>query len=389
MSAPLQCVACGEWASQLILQIASVPALCNELCFSRAAALEAKVASIDLVSCARCGHTYNAAFDPGVIDYGPDYENSLHFSPRFREYSTSLISSLAARYNLAGRNIVEVGCGSGEFLMGLCKATGAHGFGFDPSYNGPSNPDGRSTFTTESFFESGAIPSTALLCNRHVLEHVESPRSFVSAIADKLHEADATALYLEVPNGLYTLRDLGIWDIIYEHPSYFCATSLAHVVRAAGFDVQSVEESFGGQFLGLHGRLAQAEPSTSAAPVAKDDAPALAEVFGEAYRQKTEEWRTTLAALRAQERGVALWSAGSKGSSFLNVLDAGDTVQFVVDVNPKKQGKFMAGTGHAIVAPDAVRNSEIDTVILMNPMYEGEVRSMLDELRPGVKLLLA
>jgi hypothetical protein len=40
--------------------------------------------------------------------------------------------------------------------------------------------------------------------------------------------------YLEVPNGLFTLRDLGIWDLIYEHCQYFTAASFVAVVEAFG-----------------------------------------------------------------------------------------------------------------------------------------------------------
>ena len=52
---------------------------------------------------------------------------------------------------------------------------------------------------------------------------------------------------------------------------------------------------------------------------------------------------------------VALWGSGSKAVSYLTTLGVTDEVQAVVDINPHKHGKFLAGTGHEIVAPEALR----------------------------------
>ena len=59
-----------------------------------------------------------------------------------------------------------------------------------------------------------------------------------------------------MPNALYTIKELGIWDIIYEHCGYFTAGSLANAMRLAGFRVEEVTPAYDGQFLGAHGRVA-------------------------------------------------------------------------------------------------------------------------------------
>ena len=385
----ITCLACGTDAARSILEIDRAPVLCNQLCSTEAEAHAAQVAPIQLANCTACGHTFNATFDPGRIQYGPDYENSLHFSPRFLEYSSALVAGLTARHDLGGRPVVEVGCGDGSFLRELCAASEARGHGFDPSYDGPGEVDGRVSLSPSSFFESETVPDTALVCNRHVLEHVQAPGSFVSAIADKLGPGSGSSLYLEVPNGLYTLRDLGIWDVIYEHPSYFCSESLRRVVQGAGFGEVEVHESFGGQFLGLHARLNAANAANGPRGATTAEVAELADRFADAYREKVEHWKQVIQMASAGGRHVALWSAGSKGNSFLNVLNPGPAVQCVVDVNPKKQGHFMAGTGHPIVAPQALTNSSVDLVILMNPIYAVEVREMLDAVRPEAELVVA
>ena len=388
-SHPNTCIACGADDVQPVLSIERAPVLCNELSHSRAEALDAQVAPIELAHCATCGHFFNATFDAGRIVYGPDYENSLHFSPRFRDYSASLVDSLSRRHELGGSSVVEVGCGNGDFLRQLCAPTGASGYGFDPGYDGPELVDDRVHLSASSFFEATPVSELGLLCCRHVLEHVEDPRKFVAGIAAKLRADSGTALYMEVPNALYTLRDLGIWDIIYEHPSYFCVESLRSVVHAAGFGEIEVEETFGGQFLSLHAKLERSSPKASAANSLPADMAKLVDQFADAYRAKIEQWKATLLEAKQAGRKVAVWGAGSKGASFLNIVDPNSTVAFVIDVNPAKHGKFVAGTGHKIVAPEALRESPVETIILMNPLYEGEVRATLDSVNPAAALLLA
>ena len=61
------------------------------------------------------------------------YENSLYFSPAFQEYADWLTDHLVEAFDLHDKDLVEVGCGSAEFLNALCERGDNRGFGFDPS----------------------------------------------------------------------------------------------------------------------------------------------------------------------------------------------------------------------------------------------------------------
>ena len=69
--------------------------------------------------------------------------------------------------------------------------------------------------------------------------------------------------------------------------------------------------------------------------------------FAEAHRRKLEEWRRKLDRLREQGRSAVVWGAGSKGVTFLNAVQADDLIRYVVDLNPRKQGRFVAGAGRS------------------------------------------
>jgi hypothetical protein len=58
-------------------------------------------------------------------------------------------------------------------------------------------------------------------------------------------------------------------------------------------------------------------------------------------------------------------------------LDFGDSLQAIVDINPHKQGKFLAGSGWEIASPDALTSLRPDAVIVMNSIYTQEIRHEL------------
>jgi C-methyltransferase C-terminal domain len=66
--------------------------------------------------------------------------------------------------------------------------------------------------------------------------------------------------------------------------------------------------------------------------------------------------------------------------TFLNTTAAGEIVDVVVDINPRKHGGYIPGTGQQVVGPGALRDVRPATVVLMNHNYETEVRAELDAL---------
>jgi hypothetical protein len=82
-----------------------------------------------------------------------------------------------------------------------------------------------------------------------------------------------------------------------------------------------------------------------------------------------------------------IWGGGSKGVSFLTTLGIGEEIGYAVDVNPFKQEKFMAGTGHRVVSPEFLRGYRPDLVIAMNPIYLPEIGSQLSSLGIDAELI--
>jgi hypothetical protein len=238
------------------------------------------------------------------------------------------------------------------------------------------------TIRPVSFAEIDGSCDADFVCCRHVLEHIEEPRRFLEALVAKLQAG--TTVFFEVPNVLFTLRDGGIWDIVYEHCGYFSSSSLRRVFELAGLNVNAVEEAFNGQFLVVHAQVGGAPSNPTPLDRGLEE---LAAGFAKTYRDKVTRWRRLLEQAESDGERVAAWGAGSKGNTFLNLV--GPQVDAIVDINPKKHGKFVAGTGQPIVAPEQLRDTPPSTVVIMNSAYESEIADKLAELDIRARLLVA
>jgi SAM-dependent methyltransferase len=379
-----QCPVCGGIDVDHLLHFAGVPVHCNLLWPTREQARQAPRGDVQLGFCSSCGHIFNLHFDARLTKYSQAYENSLYFSPRFREYAERLARRLVRRYHLYGKDVIEIGCGQGDFLTRLCVLGGNRGIGFDPGYR----PDGRAEaaaadvrFIRDVYSARYAAHTADFVCARHVLEHLPAPRVLLATLGRAIGERTGAALYFEVPNALFTLQGAGVWDLIYEHPSYFSAASLARLFATSGFEIVKVGEAYHGQFLFI-----EAVPARSRCKLPKrledslETVARLAAAFAEIHRGKVAAWQERLRGMAAAGRRVVVWGAGSKGVTFLNTLSAWADVQYIVDINPRKQGMYVAGTGQRIVPPEFLRGYQPDALIVMNPIYFDEIRQAIEGL---------
>ena len=367
-----RCTLCNSTDLDIFFKVDQVPVHSNVLCDTREDALAANRGDIHLAYCRNCGHIFNAVFDPKLMKYDQIYENSLHFSPRFQEYAEQLAGDLIDRYDLHHKDIIDVGCGRGDFLEVICMMGNNRGVGFDKSYL-PKETHAilaQLRFVLDFYTEEYAdTPADCLLC-RHVLEHIQKPVDFMQGIRCSLGERVDTLVFFEVPNALYTLRDMGIWDIIYEHCSYFTAQSLTNLFMRCGFTVHDVAEVYSDQFLTIEATLDGGRFTLP--PMV--DIPALVQAFAKSYAEKIARWQCELAQMQADKARVVIWGSGSKGVTFLNALQTEESVAYAVDINPRKQGKFVAGTGQQIMSPDFLTEYQPDTVLIMNPVYQNEIQ---------------
>jgi hypothetical protein len=360
----LQCPVCGAAGERLLLDVGEVPVNVTALHRSADAARRAPTGRLELTICPGCGHVRNRAFDAEAMTYDESYENALDFSPSFRAYRDALADELVERYHLTGRDVVEIGCGQGAFLASLCRADRARGTGFDPTHRPGDEVLPRSVRIVPTYFDPArGADGGDLLCARHVLEHIPDPLPFLEALRPAVRN-----VYLEVPSGDAVFGGDGCWDLLYQHVSYFSASTLVTLLERAGYGVTDVRPRFGAQYLSIE---ASGSGPSSIAAVDADGFVHRAIVGAGALTDRLAAARSRV---DAGER-VAVWGTGAKAVTFLNLLGA--PVAAAVDLNPRKAGTFVAGTGTEIAPPDALRAIDPSTVFIFNPVYRDEIGDSL------------
>lgn len=338
------------------------------------------------------GRISNVAFDARRVEYSEGYENSLGFSEFFQGYLDSLAQDLAERHDLAGKRVIEIGSGDGEFISSICRRSGATGIGFEPSWAAERSDqleDGQVQIVRDLFPpQASPAPAAELVVCRQVLEHIEEPEPFLEAVRAAC--VPGATVVFEVPNASDTLGRVSWTDLIYEHVHYFTAGSLARQLAQAGFQVTRAQDTYSGQFV-----LVEATVPASGDGSIPDDFADLeqlgAEVaaFADEWPKRCNAWTEQLDEWGTEGKRISIWGTGARGVSFLNLADKNRQIKGAVDLNPRKHGRYVAGSAQCVSPPEWLLEFKPDVVIIMNPNYESEIRTSLTELGLSPKIRLA
>jgi len=377
----IKCPICGGNNNINVFTLRNIPVTVNTFFSNKNSALNIPKDKINLRYCTVCSHLYNSAFDPRKIIYGDSYENSLFFSSFFRDYAENQIGQLIRRNSLHKNFIIEIGSGKGDYIELLCKKTNSKGIGFDPSVTKDASEDGRVCYIKDNFKkELITQPPHYIIC-RQTLEHLHNPKQLLQEIREVLSKNQGT-IFIEVPNGLYLIKHIKIFDLIYEHVSYYTPSSIKKLLVDSGFKIVQFKEDFGGQYLSV-----EAKPG-------KDKTHSLDSIehrimaFSEKSPELIQYYLNKISQLNNQEKKIAIWGTGSKGVMFLNLTDKNRNVQYCIDINPNKKGKFIPGTAHKIIQPGFLKVSPSDVIFIMNEIYRQEIQETLKSMNNPAEIYI-
>ena len=340
---------------------------------------------IALGFCKVCGHISNVSFDSTLLDYSSDYEETQGFSPTFNSFHRDLATRLIEQYDLHNKDVIEIGCGKGEFLTLLCELGPNRGVGFDPAYvpeRHQSEAMHRMRFVRDLYSEKYSDYQGDFVCCKMTLEHIHPVAEFIGTVRRSIGGRLDTVVFFQIPDVTRILREQAFWDIYYEHCSYFSLGSLARLFRRYGFDVIDLATEYDDQYLMIEARPSAGEATTAPLPQEEDVQELERHVthFSQNYQRILEAWQRRLYDIHKSGRRAVLWGGGSKGVAFLTTLGIHNEIEYIVDINPHKHGMYMAGSGQQIVAPAFLREYQPDVVIVMNPIYWEEIQQDLTNM---------
>ena len=318
---------------------------------------------------------WNLAFDIKLVAYH-NYTWSAQYSPAFQKHLDFLASYLQKNYQIHHAKLIEIGCGDAHVLYTLAKATDSKGIGYEPSFakRKLNLPDDFSDYVevVSAYYDESALHKDAdvILC-RHVLEHIPNPLNFLQSISRILRAGGKNPLVVfEVPYLANSLSKERFYQFIYEHCNYFSSKSLVQIFEKAGFEVRETfrcyeKESVQILFARLRNADSKDYPCEDKSLFTENtlDSKRLHD-----YRQRLESFAN-----------VAIWCAGNSSQILYHLLNNPQQIRCFIDLNPEKQGRFMAVSGLPILSPEQAIERGITAVIVGNAKYDLEVPKMIKE----------
>lgn len=354
----IPCRLCGRANTELALSLPGSPRNIQRLLD---AADLARDRAIDLAvrSCSRCGFVQL----PPVLDddYYDDYLMRANHSPQMERHQQVQAHQFVERFGLAGKRVIEVGCGEGSGMDHLRNA-GAVVFGIEPSrrLRELALANGHQVegcyVTADHQLQHG--PFDAFM-SRQVLEHVPDIHGFLTGIRQNL-VPDAVGL-IEVPSLEKALADRRYYDFFSDHVNYFSLDTLRLALTLNGFEVIDTGHGMLGEYNVALVRVA-AHPRL-------DDIQSTSTALAQELRQFVAEQHAT-------GRKVAVWGAGGKGLSVLATAQIND-IDLLVDSDSFKQGLYTPVSQLLVCAPSKDNLRDIGAVIITAMAYRSEIESEL------------
>ena len=308
--------------------------------------------------CAFCGHVWNSDFDDTRVPYTEDSCYMYNQGQGWQVHIANVVEMMDQYTEWFGKIAIDIGCGSGDFFTAMLNRYPDETFvGFEPGVDAESIeafPVVRDYFQPERDLK---LHNPGLLCLRHVVEHLNNPREFLSELAYwSAQYGMSPLLFVEVPcfdKGLATGR---AEDLIYEHVSHFTQTSFRTLFEGSGFDLIDTHLMYDDEII-----CGIAAPSCCKLLTHAGSA----REFNTRVATSHTQMDTTLGAILDSEQTVALWGGTGKSVGFINTyeLDA-DRFPIVVDSHEAKCGKFVPGTGQEIVHSTSLLKNPADVIVI-------------------------
>ena len=347
-----------------LYRVEQFPVFQNLMFRSEAEARNCVKGDIILVQDNETGLIYNQAFQPELLKYNTDYQNEQAVSAVFQKHLQDVSEIIQVHFSKY--SLIEVGCGKGYFLQQL-QRLGFDITGFDPTYEGLNPAVIKKYFSPEIGLRADGI------ILRHVLEHIQDPAGFLLKIRDA--NGGSGKIYIEVPCFDWICEHHAWFDIFYEHVNYF---RLSDFYRMFG-TVYKAGHIFNKQYLYVIADLA----TIRTPKFNKIDQIKFPENFLDSVEKYAAKLRSSIinhqsSIINHQSRS-AIWGGASKGVIFALMMErSGTKVDIVIDINPAKQGKYLAATGIKVQSPaEAMERLAFGAdLFVMNSNYLSEIQDI-------------
>jgi len=325
-----------------------------------------------------------------------DYAYFSSYSASWLSHAESYCEAMVGRFNLGAESqVVEIASNDGYLLQYFVKRD-IPVLGVEPAANVAHVAEGKGVPTRVAFFGRTTANELVadglaadLLVGNNVLAHVPDLNDFVAGLSIVL-KPDGV-LTMEFPHLLQLMNGNQFDTIYHEHFSYFSFLSVERIFAAHGIELFDVEElpTHGGslRIFGCHANRDRPTGQRVAALKSREieaglDTLSTYEGFVERVKSVKRGLLAFLIKAKDDGKSIAAFGAAAKGNTLLNYCGIGtDMVDYVADSSPHKQGLCLPGSHIPIVAPERIRQTQPDFLLILPWNLTDEIIAANDFIR--------
>ena len=326
-----------------------------------------------------------------------EYAYFSSYSDTWLQHAKTYTDMMVERFQLhGGSHVIEIASNDG-YLLQYFVARGIPVLGIEPAINVAEVAMEKGISTVMKFLgEQVARELTNegkradLLIGNNVLAQVPDLNDFVEGM--KILLAPQGVITMEFPHLMQLIGENQFDTIYHEHFSYFSFVTAEKIFTAHGLTIFDVEE------LSTHGgslRIYARHVEDTFQPIgkrvqalrAREQAAGFTQLqsyfsFAEQVKETKRKLLDCLIRAKREGKAIAGYGAPGKGNTLLNYCGIRtDFLDYTVDRNPYKQGKFLPGTHIPIFHPDKIRETKPDYLLILPWNIKEEIIKQMSYIR--------
>ncbi len=329
--------------------------------------------------CGKCHLVQLEQFHTPEEIFAADYAYFSSYSESWLEHAKKYCRQMQDTYGISRNSLVIEIASNDGYLLKNFVAAGIPTLGIEPAANVAKVAIGNGVPTRVEFFGTACAKKLAaegkqadLLLGNNVLAHVPDINDFVAGL--KILLKLQGVITFEFPHLLKLIAENQFDTIYHEHFCYFSLIAIERIFAHHGLTIFDVEElpTHGGS-LRIHACHPGHKPvgGRMQALLEKEkkfglDSAAIYDRFAEQVKETKRKLLKFLCDAKAAGKKIVGYGAAAKGNTLLNYCGIrGDFLDYVVDLNPHKQNLFLPGTHIPIFAPDKMKQTKPDFVLIL------------------------
>jgi len=361
-----ECRLCYSPRTESVIDLDGFPKAAQYFISSLEETEEDQSITLMVCQCIDCG-LIQLKNDP--VSYYKDVITAASLSEASKEILVNEWRPFIEKYNILGKDAIEVGSGRGDFLE-ILERLNVNAYGIEHSLENIKECEKKKLNVEKAYLtelsESNNKKYSLVVCN-NFLEHQPETKNYLSSLRNLV--SDDGVVYISVPNVDYLLEKNCLYEFVADHLVYFTEKTLRKAMEINGFNIlESYKKNNGNDLVVI------AKPELK---INIDGAIDTVSNIVESIQKEVNNYKN-----------VTIWSAGHRALALMAMAKL-EKIKYVIDSATFKQGKFTPILHKKIISPEEFIGIQCDLLIIMLPgNYAEQVIRFVDENKISCKVII-